>query len=138
MEKVHQGVIRFLGYRMTDFQYHCKSDYVFPADEEIQYNFGFQKRIERLTENTMAVFLGAKVFTGSDESESPYYVSLELVGNFESDMEILPQWEANALAILFPYVRSIISSITSQSGMPPIILPTINLAQMFKEAEANN
>lgn len=33
----------------------------------------------------------------------------------------------NAPAILFPYVRAYVSSMTSQAGMRPIMLPTLNL-----------
>ena len=43
--------------------------------------------------------------------------------------------ENNALAILFPYVRSIVSCITAQSGRNAVILPTVNIARMFEESE---
>lgn len=36
------------------------------------------------------------------------------------------KWNSNALAILFPYVRSFIASMTSQMGRETIHLPTIN------------
>ena len=34
----------------------------------------------------------------------------------------------NAPAIAFPYLRAYISTLTTQSGIPPIILPTLNLS----------
>ncbi len=33
----------------------------------------------------------------------------------------------NAPAILFPYMRAYISCVTAQSGMSPVIIPTVNL-----------
>lgn len=36
----------------------------------------------------------------------------------------------NCIAILFPYVRSYISTITVQSNIKPIILPTLNLTKL--------
>lgn len=39
----------------------------------------------------------------------------------------------NAPAILFPYVRSFVSCLTAQSGMEPIILPTVNLSHLGNE-----
>ncbi|MEZ3531658.1 MAG: protein-export chaperone SecB [Muribaculaceae bacterium] len=33
----------------------------------------------------------------------------------------------NAPAILFPYMRAYVSCVTAQSGMSPVIIPTINL-----------
>ena len=36
----------------------------------------------------------------------------------------------NAPAIVFPYLRAYITNITTQSGMTPIILPTLNLTNL--------
>ena len=41
--------------------------------------------------------------------------------------------EKNTIAIMFPYIRSHISTITSQPGMMPIVLPPINIAAMLKD-----
>lgn len=41
--------------------------------------------------------------------------------------------EKNAIAIMFPYVRSYVSIITSQPGMSPIVLPPMNIAAMFQD-----
>lgn len=138
MEKAHRGVIQFLGYRLIDFQYHCDNNYAVTNGEAIQYSFGFHKKTERPSDQSMLVFLRTNVFIGENEEDAPCSMSLEIVGHFESDISIQPQWEMNALAILFPYVRSIISSFTAQSGMPSVILPTVNIAQMFKDAEKNS
>ena len=42
--------------------------------------------------------------------------------------------EKNAIAIMFPYVRSYVSTMTSQPGMSPIVLPPMNIVAMFQEA----
>ncbi len=34
----------------------------------------------------------------------------------------------NAPAIVFPYIRAYISTLTTQAGIPPIVLPTLNLS----------
>lgn len=39
----------------------------------------------------------------------------------------------NAPAILFPYIRAYISSLTALSGINPIILPTLNLSERKKK-----
>ncbi len=43
----------------------------------------------------------------------------------------------NAPAILFPYLRAYISSLTTLSGLKPIILPTLNLSSLKEELAAN-
>lgn len=44
-------------------------------------------------------------------------------------MDIL---EKNTIAIMFPYIRSYISSITTQPGMSPIVLPAMNIVAMVR------
>ena len=46
--------------------------------------------------------------------------------------------EVNGTAILFPYLRSIITTITSSMGIQPIILPTMNIVKMIKEKKNKN
>lgn len=41
----------------------------------------------------------------------------------------------NALAIIFPFVRSQMSLLTTQPETTPIILPVINIAEMIKTSE---
>lgn len=36
----------------------------------------------------------------------------------------------NAIAILFPYVRAFVSTITLQANVAPIVLPTLNLSEL--------
>lgn len=43
----------------------------------------------------------------------------------------------NTLAILFPYLRSFITTITSQSGIRPIILPVININTLIDSQPDN-
>lgn len=43
----------------------------------------------------------------------------------------------NAPAIIFPYVRAYISSLTALSGMPTLVLPTLNLSQVGTALKGN-
>lgn len=43
----------------------------------------------------------------------------------------------NAPAIIFPYLRAYISSLTALSGINPITLPTLNLSGLKSELESN-
>ena len=41
--------------------------------------------------------------------------------------------EKNTLAIMFPYLRSYISIITTQPGMNPIVLPAMNIIALVND-----
>ena len=43
---------------------------------------------------------------------------------------IPPYFYANSIAILFPYVRAFISTVTLQANYMPIVLPTMNLSDL--------
>lgn len=57
------------------------------------------------------------------------------VFEFETDDEdlLINFLSLNAPAIIFPYIRSLISSFTSQSGSETVILPTLNLIRHKQE-----
>lgn len=62
------------------------------------------------------------------------YLDIQVVagGLFEfdknlTDLEKQAFFSVNAPAILFPYVRAYITTLTSLSGIKPIILPTLNM-----------
>lgn len=44
---------------------------------------------------------------------------------------------ANSIAIVYPYLRAFISTLTIQSNTRPIVLPTMNLSSLGKDLEKN-
>ncbi|MBR5404160.1 MAG: protein-export chaperone SecB [Bacteroidales bacterium] len=43
----------------------------------------------------------------------------------------------NAIAILFPYVRAFVSTVTLQANIQPLVLPTLNLSDLQDILKAN-
>jgi preprotein translocase subunit SecB len=69
-------------------------------------------------------------------------IEVDTTGNFIFDRELeihhLNQYfYVNAPAILFPYIRAYISTLSTLSGYKPIILPTLNLTSIGKILEKN-
>ncbi|RRK09757.1 preprotein translocase subunit SecB [Lactiplantibacillus garii] len=63
------------------------------------------------------------------------YQSTEDTGHIGVDTLV----KKNAVAILYPYVRALVSSITNASNdYPAFILPTINVAQVLDERGSNS
>ena len=60
-------------------------------------------------------------------------IDVDVIGIFKFDKEVDPKTlsslvNVNASAMLFPYVRSYITSLTALSGIQPVILPVLNLS----------
>ena len=70
--------------------------------------------------------------TSIEDENNSLNIKIETIGLFEFDSDIENYknvfFSQNAPAILFPYVRAYISTLTSLAGIPPVILPTLNLS----------
>lgn len=101
------------------------------SDLQVEFGFAFNKR-----ENGEFVSSIRIIGTKKDEYNfvvraSGYFQISEAV----EDSDILIQ--QNAIAIVFPYIRSQISLLTAQPEVDPVILPPMNIAQMVKESIEN-
>lgn len=136
MSEKNMAVMQFLGYRVVDISYNCESSFEFP-EGDVSYKFNFSKSNVLLSENDFQENLKVNIFYLEDENidTAPYKLSVEIAGRFVCKEEWQPKWETNAIAIIFPYLRSIVSMITSTSGREPIILPTINVASLFENTK---
>lgn len=45
---------------------------------------------------------------------------------------------SNSVAILFPYMRAFVSTVSLQSNIPPLILPTLNLTKLGVTLKKNS
>ncbi|MDQ5929477.1 MAG: hypothetical protein QG594_1256 [Bacteroidota bacterium] len=69
-------------------------------------------------------------------------ITATVVANFlfddKPDFNKLPSYfYNNSMALVFPYLRAFISTLTLQANVPPIILPVINLTGFEAELKAN-
>lgn len=61
----------------------------------------------------------------------------EINKDFESDKDKIQNYLAiNGAAILFPYVRSIISMVSSLDSQGSIVMPTLNLVDLLKNEDS--
>lgn len=51
--------------------------------------------------------------------------------------EIPTYFYSNSIAILFPYIRAFVSTLTLQANVKPILLPTLNLSTLQEELKRN-
>ena len=124
---------RFKDYKIVDASIHISPDGItgknmsveikpqsYVSDKELNYKLQFDINISN--------------------SENQFSVFASIIGLFEFDSDLDPVakdkfFKINAPSLLFPYVRAYISTLTSLSGMAPVILPTINMAEAMKAIE---
>lgn len=97
--------------------------------EDVTLDLKFAHKVRKIEESKYEVTLNVEV---SDEDKNIYvYVeSRALFRTEQKDMSIL---EKNTIAIMFPYIRSYITIITTIPGMSPIVLPAMNIVAMLND-----
>ncbi|MBQ3600212.1 MAG: protein-export chaperone SecB [Lachnospiraceae bacterium] len=130
----YEGVISFLDYRVTSVTFQLNQNY--DTDEEMSdVNIEAKSDFIISDEKTnMIVTLELQIF-GDEEGNYPFKMNVELDGLFELSGEIknedIRKYYANALSILYPYARAIVSNYTANANVQPLILPTVNIWKMI-------
>lgn len=124
-EKVAQ--FRFVNYRITESA--IQIDPEREPNDELEVNFEQTIGVHE-TENRMRLLLNTSI----TDKDSVLSIAVKAEGFFEFDSELEEEmkddfFNTNAPAILFPYIRAYISTLSTLSGLKPIILPTLNLSQ---------
>ena len=100
----------------------------------------FFKKILKLAENQYDITLGCRVISTEEEPFS-FNIEVVLTGHFivdnmsEEENYLINE---NAVAILFPYIRSTLSMLTLNANKNSLVLPTLNIVNLFKENKTDN
>lgn len=103
-------------------------------EEPVELNIDIQKDVN-LKDNQMDVKLTVELFKDiENESNYPFAMKVVVIGHFmiENNVENI-NFEPNAIAILYPYVRAIISNYTANANVNPVILPAINVVKFLEK-----
>lgn len=128
--------IQFRGYRVLNARYSVNNAKI-EKGQKIKLEPSFMRQIQSKGNDLYSLTLGVEVGSESDDGSLPFFAKVEMEGLFrvpESD-NVNTIMEVNGTAILFPYLRSTLTMLTSVANITPVILPTINLARMFDESQ---
>lgn len=123
-----KAVLQFKDYHVLEAVY--KSNPFFSQeDEDITPRFFFNLDIKKDTLNRAVITLGIELGDCSLKKTS-YYAKAKIMGYFEiiikdkelAEQKIINYYKVNGVAILFPYLRSLISDMTSKGSETPFII----------------
>lgn len=124
---------KFLGYRISKFNYQINDDYG-NQKEPLLRELNISRILDDDNPKYAEIILGINI---QSESKS-LIISLEIKGGFIASDDMSEKLFnvlcfQNAPAILFPYARSIITSLTAQSNIVPIIMPIVNFVEEYQK-----
>lgn len=134
----YESNLIFKGYIVDEVIFKRNEKYKNEENEKHRITFKINKT-KLINGNEMIIKLYTTVFENASDNNYPFEISVTITGYFDiskNDMNI--DFEPNAIAILYPYVRAIISIYTTNSNIGPIILPTINVIEMLKQENKDN
>lgn len=134
-EELVTSVLEFNGYEVTKM--YIENVPIDSDEKEFTFCPELSKNVEVCDENNYKVYLSFQV-EPTEEKKFPFKMGVTLCGKFtlvHSGDELLDHdlIHKNTVAILFPFMRTIVSTITLMANKAPLMLPIINLADMFNK-----
>lgn len=119
-----------------DYYHFTKASLDFNIPNKANLNISFNpKGVFRSKESSYELNFDVKVVCTETNTE---VVNVSCVASFSFDGKIAKEdipdyFFPNSLAIVFPYIRAFVSTITLQANVQPVVLPTINLMGLTEE-----
>lgn len=127
-------VLEMTSYSIKSFKYEKNKNFKL-KEKNIPIPFDFQTSFKKIDDDNLIAEINVSI---ENDEKFPFQLSLTLQSGFKSS-----KWESSAkqvelttTAILFPYVRALITSLTAVAGEQPIILPVMNVAEMMKNKQS--
>lgn len=95
----------------------------------------FHRNVRKIDESNFSLEIGAKVCKEQQDNSIPFYADVIIQGFFEfkqwDEQNARPILIDNATAILFPYLRNLLATLTLNGNIPPYTLPIMNVSKLF-------
>lgn len=129
--------LKFISYLVDSVNYKTNDNFVSNSDEKFDVDFDIESTII-INHDESIVQLDAIV--GEEENQDcPFLIEASIIGFFEFEGNLKEHKDflvGNAVAILFPYLRSVISEMSVKSNVfPNYLLPTINVSKYLLDSE---
>lgn len=125
--------LRFKDYIVNNIEFRNNVSFV---EKPVEIDFDINSEVNFINESEFLLGIEVELFREAEKNNYPFNFKVEIIGSFEIECDdeekknILS--EQNSVAILFPYVRALISTYTSASNVAPIILPPINVVKYLQ------
>ena len=130
--------LKFNNYVVDTIEFKTNFDFS-GKDKDIDFDTDSDCTFE---DDNFIISLDLTVFPKAEENDYPFTMRVKIVGLFEVDKEIDTDTrkdfaERNSIAILFPYLRALVSVYSSNANIGNLILPPINVVKYLENKRKN-
>ena len=116
------AIVQLKGQRVSELEFVNKLENGTRVELGNKYNYSVNYSNENICRGEFSIEVADK------EDPSKFSIRAVVLGIFEFD----PQTEKERIHVLtfkelFPYVRALITTVTANCGIPPVIIPTIDI-----------
>jgi preprotein translocase subunit SecB len=108
-------------------------------NKKININPDFSRDFETINEDIFRLSISVKICKNNQNVNIPFFAEASISADFNlknwqsEDLSIITK--DNSTAILFPYLRNLLSTITMNGNVPPYTLPIMNISKLFNNQE---
>lgn len=99
--------------------------------EDVELQVNVSHNVNQISDREYKIILELSVA----DPQGKLSVFVKGMAIFETEQKTRTLIERNTLAIMFPYFRSYVSTLTTQPCMMPIVLPAMNIIAMLTEKD---
>lgn len=104
----------------------------YDIEQKAKINFNINKNVKK-DNDSMEIELTTKIFEDAIANNYPFEMEIVITGYFTiENNEDKIDFEPNAIAILYPYIRAIVSTYTAAANVNSLLLPTINVNKLIE------
>lgn len=123
--------IRLVNYKVLETNFLLCSEFVF-KNQKIDIEPKFSRSVSKIDENIFALILGVEI--NNERLTLPFSARVKIYAEFNFN-----SWEdsqnnfaiSSTTAILFPYLRTLLSQVTMLGNVPTYTLPVMNINKVF-------
>lgn len=126
--------MKLLNYKVIKTTFELNDVFEFKTGK-IDIQPSFNRNIVKIDDQHYKITLGIKISKEINKGPIPFDAEVVISSVFE-----LPNWESeaansiavnNATAIMFPYLRTLMATVTMNGNVPPYMLPIMNISKIF-------
>ena len=135
---MHKSCLTLQNYIVKTMNFSINDEFNMEQEQEINIQPKFSRTVNKIDSNSAEVILGFEV---EKDVNIPFSMKIDVCGYFH-----LNDWEnpdnsvlmvENTIAILFPYLRALISILTANANIPPYLIPVMNITALFSKKDEN-
>lgn len=121
----------FKGYVVDEVFFKINEEFDDSNPVKIEFDIDDSTEFDNET-SQMSIELKLEVFKEMKKNNYPFSINVTLTGLFKTNGDNIEVFRPNAIAILYPYLRSIVSTYTANSNVSTLILPPINVIKYIE------